>query len=108
MAETADVPVGDVTISKIVDTRRVDNSAGSVKFDVTIKATSYNSNIINLHLVFIFAESACTDDSPYSASSINVSSMIKSRGGDFYRHLDDDAAAAAAAAAGCRTCFVGE
>ena len=33
---------GDVTISKIVDTRR----AGSVKFDVTIKATSYNSNII--------------------------------------------------------------
>jgi hypothetical protein len=33
---------GDVTISKIVDTRR----AGSVKFDVTIKATSYNSNVI--------------------------------------------------------------
>ena len=42
MAETADVPVGDVTISKIVDMRR----AGSVKFDVTIKATSYNSNVI--------------------------------------------------------------
>ena len=42
MAETADVPVGDVTISKIVDARR----AGSVKFDVTIKATSYNSNVI--------------------------------------------------------------
>ena len=42
VAEAADVPVGDVTISNIVDARR----AGSVKFDVTIKATSYNSNII--------------------------------------------------------------
>ena len=42
MAEAADVPVGDVTISNIVGARR----AGSVKFDVTIKATSYNSNVI--------------------------------------------------------------
>ena len=42
VAETADVPVGDVTISNIVDARR----AGSVKFDVTIKAKSYNSNVI--------------------------------------------------------------
>ena len=42
MAETADVPVGDVTISNIVDARR----AGSVKFDVTIKAKFDNSNII--------------------------------------------------------------
>ena len=33
---------GKSNISKIVDTRR----AGSVKFDVTIKATSYNSNVI--------------------------------------------------------------
>ena len=42
VAETADVPVGDVTISNIVDARR----AGSVKFDVTIKAKFDNSNII--------------------------------------------------------------
>ena len=42
VAETAEVPVGDVTISNIVDARR----AGSVKFDVTIKAKFDNSNII--------------------------------------------------------------
>ena len=42
MAETADVAVDDVTISNIVDARR----AGSVKFDVTIKAKFDNSNII--------------------------------------------------------------
>ena len=42
MAETANVAVDDVTISNIVDARR----AGSVKFDVTIKAKFDNSNII--------------------------------------------------------------
>ena len=43
MAETAEVPVGDVTISNIVDARR----AGSVKFDVTIKATSNSNTIVS-------------------------------------------------------------
>ena len=43
MAEAADVHVGDVTISNIVDARR----AGSVKFDVTIKATSNSNTIVS-------------------------------------------------------------
>jgi len=43
VAETAEVPVGDVTISNIVDARR----AGSVKFDVTIKATSNSNTIVS-------------------------------------------------------------